>query len=54
MKFCLIVSDEVLETLHDAEVIVTDPILLFPHFIDKLPNLKWMQATWAGKDGYTW
>ncbi|XP_072020170.1 uncharacterized protein in proB 3'region-like isoform X2 [Amphiura filiformis] len=43
-------SDEVVKALQDAEVIVTDPWLVFP-IMDKLPNLKWVQGSWAGIDG---
>ena len=44
-------SGESLDKLQSTDILVTEPALLGKHsLLYKLPNLKWMQSTWAGVD----
>lgn len=43
------IDDRELKDLQDAEIVFGDPNLLVQTF-HKLPNIKWIQSTWAGID----
>lgn len=43
------INDQELHDLKDAEIVFGDPNLLVQTF-HKLPNIKWIQSTWAGID----
>ncbi|XP_064643535.1 glyoxylate/hydroxypyruvate reductase A-like [Lineus longissimus] len=43
------VSTEQMKYLQEAEILIADPLLL-GGYVQEMPNLKWMQSTWAGVD----